>query len=110
VIIATAIGRPLLRRFGRPLNGRLELIVSLLIGALIAAALSAAPVIGILFTAIFTFVGLGAIALALQASRRSREEPAERAAPVATAAPPPPLLLPRGPGTENLPDGFTWWE
>jgi hypothetical protein len=109
VVVSTAIGRPLLRRFGQPMNGRLELLVSLLIGALITAALSAAPVIGILFTAIFTFVGLGAIALALQASRRSREEPAARPAPVAAAAPPP-LLLPRGPGTDNLPDGFTWWE
>lgn len=106
VVISAAVGRPLLRRFKRRFNGRLELLVSLAIGALLTACLSVAPVIGILFTAIFTFVGLGAIVLSLQPSRRTREEtPLPQPAPAA-----PPLLLPRGPGTDNLPEGFSWWE
>lgn len=107
VVISMAIGRPLLRRFGRRFDGRLELLISLTVGALIAAGLSVAPVIGILFTALFTFVGLGGIVLTLQPSRRTREGALP---PSLAASMPPPLLLPRGPGTDNLPEGFTWWE
>ncbi|HYO89836.1 MAG TPA: hypothetical protein VER79_14400 [Candidatus Limnocylindrales bacterium] len=107
VVVSAAIGRPLLRRFQRSFNGRVEMLLSLALGGLIAAALSALPAVGILFTAIFTFVGLGGIVLSLQRSRRPREEeqPAQQA-----IAPAPQPLLPRGPGTDNLPEGFTWWE
>ncbi len=112
VVVSIAIGRPLLSRFRRRFNGRLESLLSLAIGGLITAALAAMPIIGIVFTALFTFVGLGGIVLALQASRRPQEQAdsALAAVPEPAATPAPPLLLPRGPGTDNLPDGFTWWE
>jgi hypothetical protein len=108
-VVAVALARPLARRLRVAPGSRAETLVALTSGGLILALLSALPVIGLLITALITFIGLGAILLAL---RRENGRPARTGAyeeqPPVTPAPPP--LLPRGPGTDNLPEGFKWWE
>lgn len=109
VVVAVAVARPLARKMGAMPDGRLETLAALLIGGLILAAASALPAIGLLLTALITFIGLGSILLAMRRTNRDGRSVAS-AEDEAPPPPPPPLLLPRGPGTENLPDGFKWWE
>lgn len=108
VIVAVALARPLSRRLHVTAESRMETLTALLLGGLLLAALSALPGIGLLITALITFIGLGAVLLGLRRNNRApRTELMQEQAP---PPPPPPLLLPRGPGTDNLPDGFNWWE
>ena len=109
VVVAAMVARPLARRMGAAPDSRVELLASLAIGGLILAAVSALPVIGILVTALITFIGLGAILLGLRRENRAAR-PGSAASDDEPPPAPAPRLLPRGPGTENLPDGFNWWE
>lgn len=111
VIVAVAIARPLARRLKAAPDSRLETLAALLIGGLILAAACALPTVGLLITALITFIGLGAILLTVRRDNRAGHRPnAAFMDDEPPPPPPPPLLLPRGPGTENLPDGFNWWE
>lgn len=107
VVVSIALARPLVRRLQPSLSPRVESLLSLALGGLVTALFSALPVIGIAVTALITFAGLGAMLLTLRRTNRVNGEPP---VPDEASEPPPPRLLPRGPGTDNLPDGFNWWE
>lgn len=113
VIVALALGRLIIRRlFGNDTSLR-ALIAGLLIGIFILALFTSLPIIGWLINALALFLGLGAILTLLQ------EKLAEsRTAPPITPTDsieaeqvPPPMVedIPAEPGTENLPEGFKWW-
>ncbi|MBL8148017.1 MAG: hypothetical protein JNL34_16695 [Anaerolineae bacterium] len=110
VVVAVTVARPLARRLGVTPDSRVELLAALAIGGLFLAAASALPVVGILVTALITFIGLGAILIAMRRTNGAARPGSPAGDDESPHAPPPPRLLPRGPGTENLPDGFTWWE
>ncbi len=107
VVVSVALARPLVRRLQPSLTPRVESLLALALGGLFTALFSALPAVGIAVTALITFVGLGAMLLALRRTNRMNDQPP---APDEPVEPPPPRLLPRGPGTDNLPEGFTWWE
>ena len=110
-VVAVTVARPVARRFRAEPGGRIESLIALAIGGLVLALLSALPVIGLLVTALITFIGLGAMIIALRRNTGARDNGNGNGAAddEPPHAPPPPPLLPRGPGTDNLPDGFNWW-
>jgi len=112
VIVCLAMGRLILRAFlGDRLAGRWN-YVALLIGVVILAFLTSLPLIGDVFNALALFLGLGAILTLVQRELDQVRHPATARAPgTGTLRIPPPILedLPSGPGMENLPDGFKWW-
>jgi hypothetical protein len=82
-------------------------LIALALGGLLLSLLSALPAVGLLITAFITFIGLGAILLGLRRDSRAVPAAALEDEPIAAPPPPPPALLPRGPGTDNLPQGFS---
>lgn len=113
VIVGLALGRLILRvLLGDRINGRLNYL-ALFIGVVILSLIGSLPIVGDVFNALALFLGLGAILTLVQ-----RElDQARHAAPVRIGGGmrqiPPPILedLPMtGPGMENLPDGFRWWD
>ncbi len=125
VVVCLALGRFVLRVIGGENLGSRALFASMLIGVAVLALLGTLPVIGWIINAIFAFLGLGAILLVLQAQlRRYRDVPPGPPLRTAANAPmllagrdnsrafPPPIIDdgPRSPGTDNLPDGFKWWD
>jgi hypothetical protein len=129
IVIALSIGSFLWSAARRPDDGSLRTtIFKLAVGVIGLALLSAIPVVGWVFNAAALFFGLGTIFNAVsERFRRLRDTPppppAARplvATPPAPAplprpritvepvphAPPPALNAPKGPGMDNLPDGF----
>lgn len=93
-------------------SGRL-LYIPLVIGVALLSLLIYLPVIGLVINALVLALGLGAMSQAVMQMR-----PAARRAPVlpelrtTTSLVPPPIIepQPRGPGMDNLPQGFRWWD
>lgn len=113
VIVCLAMGRLILRVvLGERLEGRWN-YVALALGVLILAVISSLPMIGDVFNALALFLGLGAILTLVQRELDHARHPTPtRARSAGTLQIPPPILedLPSGPGMDNLPDGFKWWD
>jgi cytoskeletal protein CcmA (bactofilin family) len=115
VIVALALGRFIIRRlYGNDTNGR-ALIVSLLLGVVILALFASLPVVGWLVSAVAAFLGLGAVLTLLQEvleKTRVEARPVVVTDSVEARAVPPPTMEDElhEPGTENLPEGFKWWD
>lgn len=95
--------------------------ISIVVGVVLLSILVSLPVVGIIASAVTAFWGLGAILIVVQTQLRSYRDrvvaPVPRLIPSrvprrADARPLPPPMLDDGsypPGSENLPDGFEWW-
>lgn len=134
VIVGVAIGRLLARWLWQESTSLRAWIVSLGVGLLVLALLASLPLIGWILNALAAFLGLGSIITYIQQQLdRVRESSASAQTRVTvgipTGAPPlpddppyhRPVLpapsmpdfqsdAPNGPGMDNLPDGFSWWE
>lgn len=133
VVICLATGRVLLRMLLGERGTFRDLVLSLLLGAAVLAALASLPLIGWLINALAAFFGLGAIMTLLQ----SQLDRAREGAPVESPAAPSPRPVvalseslddevaalelqalpppeenhpPSAPGMDNLPEGFNWWQ
>lgn len=108
VIVSLAIGRVLVRRFVGRLDSWRLIYVSMAVGSLALALVAGLPVIGIGFTALAVFIGLGGILNAIQ-SVRSAQQQRLNPRPRQTIAQ---LPAEAGLGLENLPDGFRfdYWD
>lgn len=117
IIVALALGRFLMRRLaGDDTSGRARLL-SLLLGVVLLSVFASLPVVGWLISALAVFFGLGAILTLLQEElERMRSRSQTKAVPVtssieAKAVPPPSIDdEPADIGTQNLPEGFQWWD
>ncbi len=123
VIVCLVIGRGIVRAvIGDDGSSRITYL-SLLVGILLLALLVSLPSVGIIISAIMTFLGLGAILNALliqlQTYRDRLYGPPSRLMPtppmrrgeVARRLPPPMIDdYPTPPGLDNLPEGFEWWD
>ena len=115
VIVALALGRFLMRRLvGNDTDNR-SLILSLLLGVAILALFASLPFVGWLVSAIAAFLGLGAILTLLQEAlekARVAAQPTVATDSIQARTVPPPNMEDElhEPGTENLPDGFKWWD
>ncbi len=114
VIVAIAVGRLVVRLLLGDRRERYMTFISLLIGALLLALLSALPLVGWLVVALAAFFGLGAILTLVQSQLdRARAARATPNHPQAARQLPPPSIddTPQlGPGQDNLPEGFRWWK
>ncbi|NDJ59708.1 MAG: hypothetical protein GYB67_01205 [Chloroflexi bacterium] len=122
IFVCQAIGRRLLRHERLPGTPFLQLFI----GVVILALLGSLPVVGWVINWAAMFLGLGGLALRVQAevaAARDMNSAVARALllPLTLAVGveepprlPPPALddlddHPGSPGTDNLPDGFDWW-
>lgn len=112
IIVSLAVGRLLVRL---ALGDDRMAYLNLLTGVALLALVVFIPVLGTIVNGVALALGLGAIFLTI-AQFRGFNRP--RAAPVTIpSAPedarqmPPPIVedAPRGPGMDNLPAGFRWW-
>jgi hypothetical protein len=90
-------------------------IIAVLLGIALLALLAALPVIGWLINALAAFLGLGAIlTLILRQLEKARQRADAPQTPPSDAPLqiPPPMVEDHllGPGMDNLPDGFKWWD
>lgn len=119
-IICLLIGRVVLRLARRHLHGMLGLLISMLIGVAFLAFFASLPIVGVVINAVTAFLGLGGLfTMAQEQIERNRmPQPAPVDTTLAVVSgetpplPPPPAdedEAPRGPGTDNLPEGFKWW-
>lgn len=118
VIVCLAAGRALVRvAVGDDGSARIAWL-GLLVGAAGLAVLAWLPVVGVLANGLALSLGLGTLVLLLTQQRGARREP--RFVPgvplpthsAAARQIPPPIApdRPRGPGLDNLPEGFSWWD
>ncbi|RMG79582.1 MAG: hypothetical protein D6712_19455, partial [Chloroflexi bacterium] len=97
--------------------------VNLGLGVLVLSLVGSLPVVGLIFNALALFLGLGAVlSVTLEQINvwRQVSPPTNNMPTTPTPATyphyhkpaPPPISqpLPPGPGMENLPEGFTWWD
>lgn len=136
VIVALALGRLLARWLWKESTSLRAWMVSLGLGLLVLAVLASLPLVGWIVNALAAFLGLGAIITYLQHqidrmrdSTISMPPHVSVGVPIPTGAPPlpddplydrpvlpaPPIPdlqpdIPNGPGTDNLPEGFNWWQ
>jgi cytoskeletal protein CcmA (bactofilin family) len=114
VIVCLAAGRMLVRLALGDDGGMIYL--HLLVGVALLSILVFIPIIGGAINAITLALGLGAIFLTLTQIRgtsRRQAAPVTLPAALQTARQiPPPIVgdAPRGPGMDNLPEGFRWWD
>jgi hypothetical protein len=116
IVVCLTAGR-LLVRFALGDDGTPRMLyLNLLAGIALLSVLVFLPVVGGLLNGLALALGLGAIVLAVS---QIRGISSRRAAPVQLpTAPedarqiPPPIVTrePRGPGMDNLPEGFRWWD
>ena len=115
VIICIALGRFVVRLLMGDRPERYMTFVSLLIGVTLLALLSTLPYVGFVVNALAAFLGLGAMLNIVQTQLERAREAVELPEPThpeqARQLPPPAIIedKPRGPGMDNLPDGFRWW-
>ncbi len=120
VVVALGLGRVVVRLvLGDDGSARIAYI-SLGVGVAIVALLAWLPLVGSVITALILALGLGAVTMA--GTRIQFREPPRAQAQGAVALPtrmvaprqipPPPVIedKPSPPGTDNLPDGFNWWD
>jgi hypothetical protein len=115
VIVCIALGRFLVRLLLGDRPERYMTYVSLLLGVILLALVSSLPYVGWLINALAAFFGLGAILTLIQRQLDIARETVPQAPTQSQDArqlPSPiiedqPLL---GPGMDNLPDGFRWWQ
>jgi hypothetical protein len=116
MIMAVAVGRLVVSRFV-PINTTRSWFYSLAIGAAILAVIASLPAVGWIFNALALFLGLGAILTVIQSELRDMRDESLNTAPVyytddtpMTVTMPPPMLEERvsTPGTDNLPEGFSF--
>ncbi|MBI1282278.1 MAG: hypothetical protein GC179_29400 [Anaerolineaceae bacterium] len=121
VIVALFIGRGIVRAAIGDDGSQRIAFISLVVGVLLLSILVSLPVIGIIVSAITAFMGLGSILIVVNNQLRTmREEvpssalrmkaisPSQRSA--ARQFAPPMLEEGSGPGMDNLPEGFDWWD
>lgn len=119
VIVCLLIGRFIVRlTLGDDGSQRITFL-SLLLGALLLAALTSLPSVGTLISAFSAFVGLGAMLNTIQNQLLiyrdrvygPRPPPVPRR-PESARRLPPPIIDDSAPppGMDNLPDGFLWWD
>ncbi|MEO8611584.1 MAG: polymer-forming cytoskeletal protein [Chloroflexota bacterium] len=123
IIVCLWAGRVLVRLSLGDDNSPRITYLSLIVGVALLALLSPLPVIGWIINALALFLGLGAVMIGAQSQFRVYRDVGP-AVPLRVMPP----LLPRRPeavrpfpppmiddhshsvGTENLPEGFTWWD
>lgn len=116
MILAIALGRLLIHRVIPVMTPR-SWFISLAVGVVVLALVGSLPTVGLLFSALAMFLGLGAILTVIQAELRSLRDAPTLAAPVyypgTTSRTPMVVTLPpvlqdhnASPGMDNLPDGF----
>ncbi len=122
VVFALLIGRGIVRGVIGDDGSQRVAFISLFVGALLLSIVVSLPVIGIIVSAITAFMGLGAILIVINNQMRAlREEVPQSALRVKRIPPssnrssgrqfaPPMLQEGSGPGMDNLPDGFDWWD
>jgi cytoskeletal protein CcmA (bactofilin family) len=114
VIVCLAMGRALVRLALGDDGGMIYL--HLLVGVALLSLLVFIPVVGGAINAVTLALGLGAIFLTFTQVRGTpRRQVAPMTLPVAPQNArqiPPPVVgdAPRGPGMDNLPEGFRWWD
>jgi cytoskeletal protein CcmA (bactofilin family) len=114
VIVCLAMGRALVR-LALGDDGSMTYL-HLLVGVALLSVLVFVPVIGGAINAITLALGLGAIFLTFTQIRGTSRRPTTAVtlpiAPQTARQIPPPIVgdNPRGPGMDNLPEGFRWWD
>jgi hypothetical protein len=105
IVICLAIGRLIVRWLGMAEGTTRSQFVGLYSGIASLSLAIPLPLVGIVLNGVAVFVGLGAILNVILAQLRTMREHAVAPTPIITlddgAAPL---------GTDNLPDGFTWWD
>ena len=117
VIVCLFVGRTLIRvTLGDDGTPRMNYL-NLLAGVAALSILGFLPFVGSIINAVALALGLGAIAITVTQWRSiARRQPAPVPFPKIPGAmrqiPPPPITQdrPAGPGMQNLPEGFEWWE
>lgn len=115
------LGRFILRLLRSRTGPNINVYVELLVGCFLLALLFSLPVIGWLLSAVAAFLGLGAILTHLQGYFEARRRLSIVRISPSTSLPsrseearhyPPPMLDSgsNGPGMDNLPPGFQWWD
>ncbi len=121
VVVGLFIGRIIVRAVMRDNGSQRIAFISLIVGSLLLSIVVSLPVIGIIVSAITAFTGLGAILIVINNQLRAlREEVPQSALRVKAISPshrsasrqyaPPMLQDGSGPGMDNLPAGFDWWD
>jgi cytoskeletal protein CcmA (bactofilin family) len=125
VVIGLALGRFIIRAIAGDDGSQRVLFISLFAGVGALSILVSLPVIGVVINGIAAVAGLGAILNILQVQLRNMREvaPSISRAPLTPSAQlprrpyearqfPPPIIddSKRPRGTDNLPDGFRWWD
>ena len=121
VLVAFLLGKIIVRAAIGDDGSQRVMFISLAVGILLMSVVVSLPAIGIIFSAITAFMGLGAILIVINNQLRMMREqipapalrvkaiPGVRRAPARTVAPPM-LEDGYGPGMDNLPEGFDWWD
>lgn len=116
VIVCLTAGR-IIVRFALGDDGSPRMLyLHLLVGIVILSVLVFLPLVGGILNALALALGLGSIILTLTNTRINRRPLAPAHLPTAPQSarqiPPPPVLSekPQGPGMDNLPSGFEWWD
>ncbi len=121
VIVALLIGRGIVRAVIGDDGSQRVAFISMIVGILLLSVVVSLPVIGIIVSAVTAFMGLGAILIVINNQMRALREqvpaPALRMKAISTSnrSPsrqyaPPMLQEGSGPGMDNLPEGFDWWD
>lgn len=122
VIVALLIGRGIVRAVIGDDGSQRVAFISMIVGVLLLAIVVSLPVIGIIVSAVTAFMGLGAILIVINNQMRAlREQVPQSALRVKAISPsshrsparqfaPPMLEEGSGPGMDNLPEGFDWWD
>jgi hypothetical protein len=115
VLLGVILGRGLVVMARRNVLDLRMSVISLLIGTLALSVLMSLPAVGLIFSALAAFLGLGAILIAVQTQFSAYRDSLVNLPPRMprfTRSLPPPTLddEPKPPGMENLPEGFTWWK
>jgi len=121
-IMGLFIGRIIVRGVIGDDGSQRVAFISLIVGILLLSIVVSLPMIGIIVSAITAFMGLGAILIVINNQMRALREqvptPALRMKAMSPLAPrvaarqfaPPMLEEGSGPGMDNLPEGFDWWD
>ncbi len=121
VVVALLIGRGIVRAVIGDDGSQRVAFISLFVGILVMSIVVSLPAIGIIFSAITAFMGLGSILIVLSNQMRAVREQVPASALRVKAIPgvrrtaarplaPPMLEDGYGPGMDNLPEGFDWWD
>lgn len=117
VVVCLAVGRAIIRAVVGDDGSQRIVYLGLAVGTALLAALVWLPLVGVLVNGLALGLGLGAIMLLLQqrSARRAVPSVSPSLLPTHSAAArqiPPPIYEtpPVGPGMDNLPEGFRWWD